>query len=265
MWRSGFIWAKYNKLIHALLENGAEVREYSCPPPTPKKSFQIQLDELRPAVILLFFQLLGKFGKFLVNGFLTLRLLGPRSSATLLGKPIRMSPNHFHLYDCWNLHGLNGASFFVGEKKHLPTAHMFFFGFFAFWMTCFQESSKKHSLCSVWKCPFLMTAWDWKLLKRFEVKPFVVCTAAYVTCSPLQSWCPCFVSWCHWLRGDMRFFQWVRCYSHCIYTSDMVDGQYQSNQLMFMNILTKYLAIQPVRFRFVCPSRVIRCTYPKVG
>ena len=32
----------------------------------------------------------------------------------------------------------------------------------------------------------------------------------------------------------------------------MVDGQYQSNQLMFMNILTKYLAIQSVRFRFVC-------------
>lgn len=235
MWRSRFIWAKYNELIHALFENGAEVREYSCPPPTPEKSFQIQLDELRPAVILLFFQLMG-FGKFLVNGFLTLRLLGLVHQQHCWGD-LRMSPNHFHLYDCWNLYGLNGASFCGKETPTYRTCFFclccFFVGFLGWRPGCFQgiiEETFPFVRCG--SAPFWWLHETGNFLKRFQVKPFVVCTAAYVTCSPLQSWCPCFVSWCHWLRGDMRFFQWVRCYSHYIYISDMVDGQYRSNQLI---------------------------------
>ena len=52
----------------------------------PPKSFQIQLDELRPAVILFLSKSwgnLGNFGKRLLN----INTSRPRSSATLLGRP----------------------------------------------------------------------------------------------------------------------------------------------------------------------------------
>lgn len=148
--------------------------------------------------------------------------------------------------------GLNGTFFVV---RNLP--HMFFVFRWFFGMTAvFRESSKKHF-------PWLNETGN------SEVKPFVVCTAAYMTCSPLQSWCPCFVSWYHWRAGGIwDSFSGKMLFTLHLYISDMADGKYPSNQLIFfLNILTKYLAIQPVWFN-VLPLKnhqVQKCPYPKVG
>ena len=140
MWRSRFIWAKYNKLIHALLENGAEVREYSCPPPPPEKSFQIAgwIATGRDSVV---FPTPGEiweiFGKRLPN----INTSRPCSSATLLGRPKDVTKSFSPL---WLLEFI-----WVWEKENLPTYHTCFFCLWCCWfcdgMTAvFKESSSRN-------------------------------------------------------------------------------------------------------------------------
>lgn len=160
MWRSIFIWAKYNKLIHAFLENGAEVREYSCPPPPSplKKVFKFSWMNYGRPWFCCFSNSWGNLrnlGKRLPNR--------PRSSATLLGRPKDVTKSFSPLWLLEFIWVEWSISFCEKNTYHTHVCFCF--------LLCFLGWRLFSGNHRVETFP-LMTPWDWKTLETIRGQAF---------------------------------------------------------------------------------------------